>query len=46
VDLFRALNLSQLSDSAVSPFIAALSVLFWLALPLAAGLWKFHRTDL
>jgi Cu-processing system permease protein len=46
VDVFRAVNLSRELGLNVGWLWTATAVMLWVALPLSASLWRFHRNDL
>jgi len=46
VDLFRAVNLSRQFAIPLPLIPAVVSLMLWLALPMAGSIWKFSRTDL
>ena len=46
IDVFRAVNLPAQPGLRVPALTLSATIILWLALPFALGLWKFHRTDL
>lgn len=46
IDVFRAVNLPTQLGLRVPALTLSATIILWLALPFALGLWKFNRTDL